>query len=65
VQGRPRDRYLSVQVETDCAHDPRPMAIAIESNLRYQTADDAGRPVVCVPDVDLFNLAADSIVEAF
>jgi hypothetical protein len=41
------------------------MSIAIDGNLRYQTADDVSRPVVFIPAVDLFNLSADSGVKSF
>ena len=41
------------------------MEIEIDSNLRFKTNDKRCEPVVFVPDVDLFNLKDDSIIDSF
>jgi hypothetical protein len=65
VQGKLRNEYLKVQIETECAHCSSPMEIEIDSNLRYKTNDESCEPVVFVPDVDFFNLEDDSIIDPF
>jgi hypothetical protein len=65
VQGKLRNEYLKVHIETECAHCSCPMEIEIDSNLRYKTNDESCEPVVFVPDVDFFNLEDDSIIDPF
>jgi hypothetical protein len=65
VQGKLRNEYLKVQIETKCAHCSCSMQIEIDSNLRFKTNDDRCEPVVFVPDVDLLNLKDDSIIDSF
>ncbi len=40
------------------------MTLEIDSDLNYKTEEDC-RPVIFVPDVDLFKLEDDSIIESF
>jgi len=65
VQGKLRNEYLKVKIETECAHCSCPMEIEIDSNLYCKTNDESCEPVVFVPDVDLFNLKDDSIIDSF
>lgn len=65
MQGKLRNEYLKVQIETKCAHCSCSMQIEIDSNLRFKTNDDRCEPVVFVPDVDLLNLKDDSIIDSF
>jgi len=41
------------------------MKMEIDSDLHYKTEDDGCEPVIFVPDVDLFNLKDDSIIDSF
>jgi hypothetical protein len=41
------------------------MEIEIDSELNYQVKDSTEDPIVFVPDVDLFKLKEDSIIESF
>jgi len=65
VQGRLREESLSVLVKTECAHCSEPMEIEIDSDLNYKVKEEGCEPVVFVPDVDLFKLEEDSIIESF
>jgi hypothetical protein len=65
VQGKLRNEYLNVHVETECAHCSTPMEIEIDSNLRYKTNDEGCEPIIFVPDVDLFTIKDDSIIDSF
>ncbi len=64
VQGRLRQRDLTVTIETSCAHTGRPMRITVGSDLEYEAADGA-EPVIFVPHVDVPSLEDDSIIDAF
>lgn len=65
MQGKLRNEYLTVQIETECAQSSRPMKIEIDSNLSYKTEVAGCEPVIFVPDLDLFNLEDDSIIDSF
>jgi hypothetical protein len=54
-----------VQVETECAHCSSPMEIEIDSNLHYKTNNERCEPVIFVPDIDLFSIKDDSIIDSF
>jgi hypothetical protein len=41
------------------------MEIEIDSDLTYHVKEDGCRPIVFMPDVDLFNLKDDSIINFF
>jgi len=41
------------------------MEMEIDSHLSYSVKDDGCRPVVFMPDVDLYKLKDESIVNAF
>jgi len=41
------------------------MEIEIDSDLAYRVKEDGCRPVVFMPDVDLFSLKDDSIINVF
>ncbi len=56
---------LRVIVNTECAHCSRPMEIKIDSNLTYTVKEEGCQPIVFVPDVNLFKLEDESIINAF
>ncbi len=56
---------MSVLVKTECAHCSKPMELSIDSDLRFTVRTEACDPVVFVPDVDLFKLEDESIINAF
>jgi len=64
VQGHLRHESLSVSFRTECAHCSRPMAIEIDSALRYRV-EDREDPLVFVPIVDFEKLKDPSIIHAF
>jgi len=65
VQGKLRNEYLNVKIETECAHCSSPMEIEIDSNLNYKANDERCEPVIFVPDINLFNIKDDSIIDSF
>jgi len=65
VQGRLRNKPLSVAVNTECAHCAKPMTLTIDSDLGFHTEEKGCAPVIFLPDVDLIGLEDESIVRAF
>ena len=52
-------------VKTECAHCSEPMEIEIDSDLNYQVKEEGCEPIVFVPEVNLFELEEDSIIDSF
>ena len=52
-------------VNTECAHCSRPMEIRIDSDLNYTVKEEGCEPIIFVPDVNLFKLEDESIINAF
>ena len=41
------------------------MTLTIDSDLHCRVSDETCKPVVFVPDMDLLNLAEESIIDSF
>ncbi len=65
VQGRLRNQYLTVVVQTECAHCKTPMELTIDSDCNYTVKEKECHPVVFMPDIDLLNLNDENIIDAF
>jgi hypothetical protein len=65
VQGQLRNEHVSVKVKTECAHCSKPMEIEIDSDLHFSVKDESSKPIVFVPDVDLFKIQDENIINAF
>ena len=65
MQGHLREESLSVLLKTECAHCSQPMEIEIDSDLNYEVKEEGCEPVVFVPEVNLFALEEDSIIDSF
>ena len=65
MQGRLREKPLSVVVKTKCAYSSEPIIIEIDSELRYRIIEGGSDPLVFVPHVDFAKLADPSIIDAF
>ncbi len=65
MQGQLRQETLSVIVNTECAHCSRPMGIEIDSDLNYTVREESCEPIIFVPDVNLFKVEDESIINAF
>jgi hypothetical protein len=65
VRGRLRNEELSFEIDTECACCGEPMHITMRSDLSYDLADTASRPMYFVPLVDFTRLREPSIVNVF
>ncbi|MBI5552097.1 MAG: hypothetical protein HY911_11380 [Desulfobacterales bacterium] len=65
MQGRLRNAYIAATVHTCCAHCGQPMVLRIDSDLAVATDAEGCRPLCFVPEVDLFGLEDECIVDAF
>jgi len=65
VQGRLREAPLSGDIRTECGHCRRPIALELDSELNHRILEGPANPLVFLPFVDLPNLKAPSIIDAF
>jgi len=65
VQGQLRNEHVSVNVKTECAHCSKPMEIEIDSDLQTNVKYEGCEPIAFVPDIDLFKIQDDNIINAF
>lgn len=65
MQGQLRNEHVSVNVKTECAHCSKPMEIEIDSDLYFSVKAESSKPIVFVPDVDLFKIQDENIINAF
>jgi hypothetical protein len=65
VQGQLRGEYVSVDVKTECAHCARPIEMTIDSDLGFTVREEGCEPVIFVPQVDLFKVEDENIIDAF
>jgi hypothetical protein len=65
VQGRLRKKQLSIEIRTECAHCDRPMRFVVGSNLKYQIATRAAKPLIFEPEVDWPNFTEPNIIHAY
>ena len=65
MQGRLRNEHITINVESECAHCSREMALEIDSELNIKAFDEECNPIIFIPDIDLLNLEEDSIIDSF
>jgi len=41
------------------------MKIEIDSDLNYTISDEGCEPLIFIPDIDLFNIKDESIIDSF
>lgn len=65
VQGRLRDKYLKVIIDTACAHCGRPMRIHLDSAMRFDVDESDAEPLLFEPDVDWRTFKGANILDAY
>lgn len=67
VQGRLRNEYLSISIETECGHCGKPLNLEIDSELNYSVAEAraGAEPRVYAPMLDVAKLDDPSIIDDF
>ncbi|MBW1841575.1 MAG: hypothetical protein JRI75_07250 [Deltaproteobacteria bacterium] len=54
-----------VIVQSECTHCAMPIEIEIDSDLKYSVKEKGCEPIIFVPEVNLFQLEDDSIIDSF
>ena len=65
VQGRLREEYLTVAIETQCAHCGEAMHIDLDSELKYRVRENDARPLMFEPRVDWDTFEEPNILHAY
>ena len=59
-----RDEYVSVRIETECAHCGDPLHLTVDSDLTFSVEEKGARPLVFEPRVDWETFAEPNIIGA-
>jgi hypothetical protein len=65
VQGRLREKDLSVVIRTECAHSKKPITFEMDSEFHYQIIEGGTGLLAFHPFVDFATLRDPSIIDAF
>jgi len=65
VQGRLRNEYLRVTIQTQCGHCGKPFKLEIDSDLNYRILDAEIQPLIYAPLIDVAKLDDPSIIDGF
>jgi hypothetical protein len=65
VQGRLRNEYLSVEIETKCRHCDKTLHFTVDSDMRVSVDEEQARPLVFMPDVDWANFTERTIIDSY
>ncbi len=62
MQGRLRNEYLSVEVETECAHCGKRLNMTLDSELKWSVRQAGAAPLLFEPDVDWKHFQEPNII---
>ncbi len=65
MQGHLRSEPVSITVETECEHCSEPLTLEIDNDMNVQIEQVGADPMVFIPDVQVFDVEAPSIVDDF
>jgi hypothetical protein len=65
VQGRLRNEFVSVEIETKCSHCNQEMQFTVDSNMRVSAREPDANPLVFMPDVDWEHFAERTIIDSY
>ena len=65
VQGKLRDEFLSVIIESECGHCGQPIRIELDSDMNIGSIEKDSTPLVFEPDVDWSDFKEPNICDAY
>lgn len=65
VEGRLRQKPLTVEIRTKCAHCDRRIDLSVDSELHYRVAQKDARPMVFEPRVDWSAFREPNIIHHY
>ena len=65
VQGRLRNKELSMTINTVCANSGKPIRIEFDNNLILKYLEQGADPMICIPKINLVKVKQTSIVDIF
>ncbi len=65
MQGRLRNEYLTVEIETKCRHCDQALHITLDSSMKYSVREEGASPLLFMPDVDWDNFAERTIIDSY
>ena len=64
MQGQLTHKYVSVTVNTECAHCSQPIELVVDNRLDYRDVSPGAKPVISLPLVNPARLKAPNIIDA-
>lgn len=65
MEGRLRQKPLTIEIQTRCAHCDRVIEISVDSELRYDVVQKEARPLVFEPHVDWSTFREPNIIHHY
>ena len=65
MQGHLRGEPVTIRVDTECVHCAEPLTLEIDSDMNVQVEQVGADPMVFIPDVQVFDVKAPSIIDDF
>jgi len=65
VQGRLRNEWLSVEIETKCKHCNQQLHITMDSAMQFSVAEQAAVPLVFMPDISWEHFSGQTIIDSY
>jgi hypothetical protein len=65
VQGRLRNEFVAVEVETKCKHCEQVLHITVNSQMQVSVREQGAAPLVFSPEVDWSHFAQKTIIDTF
>ena len=65
MQGKLTHHYLSVSIETQCAHCGQALHIDVDSQMKSSVQEQGAAPLVFMPGVDWKTFAGRTIIDAY
>ena len=65
VQGKLRDEFLVVTIESECAHCGLPIKIELDSDMNIGPIEKGSAPLVFQPEIDWYEFREPNICDAY
>lgn len=62
VQGRLRNKRLSIEIETACAHCGRGLHLTVNSDMEWSVKEKDAQPLLFEPEVDWQHFEGPNII---
>ena len=65
MQGRLKNKFVSVEIETKCQHCDQILHINLDSSMQVSVRETGAAPLVFMPDVDWTAFTERTIIDSY